>query len=166
MTNLRPHEYTTSAALATCLPLHRSASPTVRIAAVFFRLLGLRRWCRTVATLCFANCCRPPPSPSDEILSCYTTTIPKRVLRFTAEYLRVRNGIVYIQDLRSSDTFNSPIRTSFVAIDGVRKVVSTGRARCRQHPNHRLLPPRSMAFCPATCSSPRSWPIPAGRIFP
>lgn len=131
----------------TNLPLHRSTSPTARIAAVFTSI-GCPAAVALAAALCLAGPLSAAAPPSDEFLSGYATAILKRDFQITAEYLRVRHGVVYIQGLQSSDTVNDRIQTSLSAIDGVRKVVITREGEVTAVAEQPAITPEVNVFLP------------------
>lgn len=78
-----------------------------------------------LASLCLPGLLSATGPVSDEFINGYASAILHRDFQITAEYLKVRDGVIYIQGLQSSDTANDRIRTSLAAIDGVRKVMIT-----------------------------------------
>lgn len=134
--------------LSTNLPYHRPRSPAVRIASVFTSIrrpagAGLFAILSLAGAPLFATA-----PPSDEFLGGYATAILERDFQITAEYLTVRQGIVYIQGLQSSDTVNDRIRTSLAAIDGIRKVVITRKGEVTAATEQPAITPEVNVFLP------------------
>ena len=72
-------------------------------------------------------CSRPAAaaaeSSNDEYIRGYAAAILKRDFQVSAESLKVRRGVIYIQALEASDVIDDRIKTSLAAIEGVRQVI-------------------------------------------
>jgi hypothetical protein len=61
--------------------------------------------------------------PGDDFIRGYATAILQRDFQITAQSLEVKNGIIYIEGLKTSDEEGRKIKNALAAIEGVKQVV-------------------------------------------